>query len=511
MPLRKLCVFLMVLLIVLLACGVAYSKSVVSLRWLNKKVSIGYFKSGKVIYLPFQKLTDLYGGKYKYSKADKTLLSFIGKHKIQVQAGNVIVYVDRNIYSLNQKPVYKDGELWVPIDMLKILGRVFYKIQQVTQKEEVKPQQPEKPQEQKSPETPSGFCGVVGIRSSTHDAFTRIVVELDKLPSFSSSFDRDIDAVNVVLSNVHLNKAISKDVSDGFVKSVRIYVKNDKVYLSVYLVSALPFKVFSLSKPPRVVVDVQHKRSPVEVKSEVSSGTKPSEKRFVPSKRPLIVIDPGHGGKDPGAIGPTGVKEKDITLKVGLLLRKYLLSMGYRVAMTRDKDVFVSLRGRTRIAQKLHADLFISLHCNAAFSRKASGAEVYYMSLPSSRSAMETAIRENKSLGVSGKETKRRMNLLSIILADMRRNAKLNTSARLAEILQKQIKRVKWVYSRKVAQAPFVVLEGFDAIPAVLVEMAFISNPREEKLLSNYTFQKMMARNIAIGIKRFFSLYRGGR
>ncbi len=511
MRFRRFYILVAILLSVAVICGVAFSESVVSLRWLNKKVSIRYFKSGGVVYLPFKKLTDLYGGKYKYSENSKTLMAFIGKHKIQIQSGNVIVYVDRNIYSLNQKPVYKNGDMWVPIDMLKILGRVFYKIQQVSRKEEEKPQQPEqKPREEKPQQAPSGLSNVVGIRSSTHDAFTRIVVEFDNLPSFSSSFDRDIDAVNVVLTNVYLKGGLSKGVNDGFVKNVKIYKKGNKVYLSVYLASALPFKVFSLSTPPRVVVDIQHKQSLVESSSEISSSPK-GTKRFVPSKRPLIVVDPGHGGKDPGAIGPTGVKEKDITLKVGLLLKKYLLSMGYRVAMTRTRDVFVSLRGRRRIAQKLHADLFISIHCNAAFSRKASGAEVYYMSLPSSKSAMETAIRENKSLGVSGKETERRMNLLSIILADMRRNAKLNTSARLAEILQKQIKKIRWVYSRKVAQAPFVVLEGFDAIPAVLVEMAFISNPREEKLLSNYTFQKMMAKNIAIGIKRFFSLYRGGK
>ena len=207
-----------------------------------------------------------------------------------------------------------------------------------------------------------------------------------------------------------------------------------------------------------------------------------------------IVIDPGHGGKDPGAVSQTR-QEKQIVLNLSKTLRDILVKKGYNVRLTRETDVFLPLRKRTQFATKQKADLFISLHTNASISNKAAGIETYYLALASDESARITAMRENAGAEYNMKE-------LDALVGRILKESKSTESRRLAELIQAQLTSGKQVRNRGVKHAPFVVLIG-TKVPAVLVEVGFISNPTEGKKLTTKAYQRQLATSIAKGIEQY--------
>ena len=207
-----------------------------------------------------------------------------------------------------------------------------------------------------------------------------------------------------------------------------------------------------------------------------------------------IVIDPGHGGKDPGAVSQTR-QEKRIVLNLSRTLRDLLVKKGYNVRLTRETDVFLPLRKRTQFATNQKADLFISIHTNASISNKAAGIETYYLALASDESARITAMRENAGAEYNMKE-------LDALVGRILKESKSTESRRLAELIQAQLTSGKQVRNRGVKHAPFVVLIG-TKVPAVLVEVGFISNPTEGKKLTTKAYQRQLATSIAKGIEQY--------
>ena len=207
-----------------------------------------------------------------------------------------------------------------------------------------------------------------------------------------------------------------------------------------------------------------------------------------------IVIDPGHGGKDPGAVSQTR-QEKQIALNLSKTLRDILVKKGYNVRLTRETDVFIPLRKRTQFATNQKADLFISIHANASISNKAVGIETYYLALASDESARITAMRENAGAEYNMKE-------LDALVGRILKESKSTESRRLAEMIQAQLASGKQVKNRGVKHAPFVVLIG-TKVPAVLVEVGFISNPTEGKKLTTKAYQRQLANAIAKGIEQY--------
>ena len=207
-----------------------------------------------------------------------------------------------------------------------------------------------------------------------------------------------------------------------------------------------------------------------------------------------IVIDPGHGGKDPGAVSQTR-QEKQIVLSLSKTLRDILVKKGYNVQLTRETDVFIPLRKRTQFATNQKADLFISIHTNASISNKAAGIETYYLALASDESARRTAMRENAGAEYNMKE-------LDALVGRILKESKSTESRRLAELIQTQLASGKQVKNRGVKHAPFVVLIG-TKVPAVLVEVGFISNPTEGKKLTTKAYQRQLATAIAKGIEQY--------
>ncbi len=221
----------------------------------------------------------------------------------------------------------------------------------------------------------------------------------------------------------------------------------------------------------------------------------------------IIVLDPGHGGFDTGAKGPTGLEEKDVALKVAVRLKGLLEKrLNVTVLLTRDGDYFVPLEERTSFANRNNADLFISIHANAARKNAADGFETYFLGLEATDDdARAVAMYENSVRNIGRGDVKEGDDL-SIILGDMLNTAVLNESSILAEAIQKGFERVVKIENRGVKQAPFIVLMNA-MMPAVLTEIAFISNPAQEKRLKDKAFLDKMAEAIFNSIKAYKRSY----
>ncbi|MDP2172843.1 MAG: N-acetylmuramoyl-L-alanine amidase [Candidatus Cloacimonadaceae bacterium] len=218
----------------------------------------------------------------------------------------------------------------------------------------------------------------------------------------------------------------------------------------------------------------------------------------------VIVLDPGHGGKDPGAVGKGKTREKDINLAVSLKLKQLLeKELGLKVLMTRDDDRFITLAGRTKFANDNRADLFVSVHSNASNNRAARGLETFYLSTALTSDARAVEALENAVVEeYEGRGASQKYDDLAFILSDLSQTEHLENSNNLAIQVQQNMVAGTKGGDRGVKQANFYVLKGA-FMPAVLIELGFISNPDEEKLLANDQYQERLARTIFEGIKRF--------
>jgi len=210
-----------------------------------------------------------------------------------------------------------------------------------------------------------------------------------------------------------------------------------------------------------------------------------------------IIIDAGHGGKDPGAIGYKGIKEKDVTLGIAKFLEQLLREDKYlKVFMTRNSDVFTPLKERTKFANDNNGKLFVSIHCNAVKQKRVSGFETYFLSPARTEKAMKVAAKENAAIKYeSNFNDYKRLTDDDFIILTMVQDNFAKESEKWASIVQDEIDRVSYTENRGVDQAGFYVLIGA-SMPSILVEAGFISNPKEEKLLKSKLYQRKIARAI---------------
>jgi len=219
-----------------------------------------------------------------------------------------------------------------------------------------------------------------------------------------------------------------------------------------------------------------------------------------------IVIDPGHGGKDPGAVGSYGLREKDLVLEVSKILRRELEAEGIKVLLTRDRDVFIPLGRRAAIANNKDADFFVSVHVNAARARRAKGFEAYYLSEASDDSARALAAAENASLKYEEESFDMHTARLDATLWDIELDEQKRESKGLADAICYAVSKKLAVRNRGTKSARFYVLKGV-RMPAVLVELGFISNSKEASSLKSSYYRKKMAEALANGILSYKRRY----
>ena len=302
-------------------------------------------------------------------------------------------------------------------------------------------------------------------------------------------------------------------VMDAFLQDVRAEAtspQGTRIVLNTEAVDS--YRVFSMSDPFRVIIDVRRKTGqedaqPRDRASPPPAAPLPSVARQLGLNVKRIVLDPGHGGKDKGAISPNGVYEKNITLAIAKALKKVLeTTTKCEVILTRTRDKFLSLEERTAIANARKADLFISIHTNAHEDRSLFGTETYFLNLAKDKESARVAAFEN---AVSSKN----VSDLEAILQDLMLSTKINESAQLArQVQQHLISRLKVSYEGikdlGTKQAPFYVLLGAE-MPSILIETAFISNEREESRLKDKIFQEKLAKAISVGIQSYIQQMKG--
>jgi len=339
--------------------------------------------------------------------------------------------------------------------------------------------------------------------------YTRVVIETTTPVNYSENLLAETAnqprRLYIDLENCRVMPELQKaiPIDDGLLRQVRsgqYSATQARVVLDTQSLS--DYKVFSLNDPFRIVIDVRGQRGETET---TAASDNPAESPSLAQQLGLgirrIVLDPGHGGKDCGAIGVGGLKEKDIVLAVAKQVAARLREkLGYEVIMTRDRDIFIPLEERTAIANTREGDLFISIHANAAPTRNVRGIETYILDLAKNNSAMQVAARENAT-------SDSQISDLQSILLDLIQNSKKNESIKLAEYVQEsmvsglKMQKYRDVRDLGVKQAPFVVLVGAQ-MPAILTEIAFVSNPQEASWLKSKQYQSLVANQIVSGISQ---------
>jgi N-acetylmuramoyl-L-alanine amidase len=364
------------------------------------------------------------------------------------------------------------------------------------------------------------------VRFWKSQEYIRFVFDLSKPVEFTSGKLSNPERLFFDLKNTKLAAGLKRvvDANSEYVKGVRLgqFDLNTVRVVFDFSSQSYNFKILNLEDPARLVIDIFGSGQKALNKDEVKAAPEPEidfiepesrQQRFV---RKTVVIDPGHGGHDPGAVGPTGLYEKNVVLDIAIRVNKILKKScpDYAVVLTRETDVFIPLPKRAAIANKLHADLFVSVHANASSNRKARGIETYLLNATTSEEALRTAAREN---GVSFRKMKQNQNEMDVILTSLASQNKRDESLKLAGNIQKTlVTRVSKRYPQTgnhgvgVKGAPFYVLVGAD-MPASLVEVSFISNREEEKLLKTEAYKQMLAQSIADGIHKYFSTQPGPR
>ncbi len=406
-------------------------------------------------------------------------------------------------------------------------------------------------------------ASILAVRVWPAADYTRVTIESDTLLKVQHTFVANPPRLAVDIEGIELNAALRELVGkvrsdDPFITGVRVgQFTATTVRLVLDLRQAVKPQVFALAPVQsgqsqfqhRLVLDLypvteidplealiaerlmadSNKDAIGELLSQDSKPTgvappTPPAKPAAPALKPeappvvdrfvVVALDPGHGGEDPGAIGPNGTREKDVVLQIALRLKERINNtvlktkqgqLPLRAFLTRDADFFLPLHVRVQKAQKVQADLFISLHADAFFTPQARGASVFALSqgAASSAAARWMANKENGADAIGGLNIKVQDKHVQRALLDMSTTAQINDSLKLGNEMLGQIRRVGKLHKPQVEQAGFAVLKAPD-IPSLLVETAFISNPEEEALLNSEAYQVKLTDALLKGIENYF-------
>lgn len=372
-------------------------------------------------------------------------------------------------------------------------------------------------------ERPKGLGDVEQVRTWSYPDYTRVVVELtdgvelDEGALVRLAADRKAkrpERLYVDLPKIWVGRRYvdGVPVGDGLLRAVRL--GQNTLTTSRMVIDLERYenhRMFTLESPHRVVIDVYGKST----RADPAQGTREAQPssakkdgiagrpmRLSMASRPLrtVIIDPGHGGKDPGAVGHGGLLEKDVNLRLAKLLARRLEARAFNVVMTREDDRYINLEERTVIAESAGGDVFVSIHANSSENRKLQGFEIYYLDAGHKRHNLEVAAREN---GVSTKQ----LDSLQRTLSQLRVKEASHQSHSLARFVHADMtsglnSTYRGVQDLGVKTGPFYVL-FMSSMPAILVETGFVSHRQESKRLRNEAYLDTVARQIASGLGHY--------
>lgn len=360
-------------------------------------------------------------------------------------------------------------------------------------------------------DTPACAGLITDVRSWSAPDHSRVVLDLTEPVQYESSFQENPPQFHLEIKGATLfTKKREMKIEDPFLSRISLTdLGGGKVRLILHEKRPLQANISTLKpyldKPHRLVIDL------IDVVQEKKEQEKRQKQREIrPKGIKTVVIDPGHGGEDPGALGPQRTMEKNVVLRVGVKLFHLLNETNeVKAFLTRKGDYFIPLEERAKLAREYGADLFISLHADGSFNPQARGSSIYSLSLSGAtdEAAKILADKENMS-NVLGGAVLRPTTLakdpnLNQILLDLMQNNSMRESLRFAELFLEDMKAVNHLKYSHYRQANFIVLKAPD-IPSVLVETAFITNKEDERLLNTSEFQDKFAKALATSIRKYF-------
>jgi len=354
---------------------------------------------------------------------------------------------------------------------------------------------------------------IYNLRNHIHPTFARIVVDIGKLREYYYSQLASPDRIYVDIYQAKLNPILhgkTEILDNTYLRTIRIAQKNQttvRVVADINSDQIARYHVWHLFDPFRVVIDI-YPKEPAKNKTSIESPkpAKPAKEGYSMARQlglgiGRVVIDPGHGGKDPGCIGKNGLQEKAVVLAVCKELKDILSRYnGLEVVLTRESDIFLPVEDRPVIANQKRADLYISVHANAFPNSKRSGVQTFFLNFSSDPSVTAIAAQENATSTKNISEMKE-------IITKITRNSKIIESKELAVKIQKNLTRTlsseyKYVKDLGVKGGPFWVLIGGE-MPSVLVEISHLSNSREAERLKSPKYRRLVAQGIFNGIKEY--------
>ena len=383
------------------------------------------------------------------------------------------------------------------------------------------------PWAQESPVSP--LAKVINIRLGAHLDKTRLVMDMNKETQFRAFYLADPYRLVLDLPKVSFEiKTSSLKKVVGGVSGYRFGLfDNETSRIVIDLVSPMIIKEFfhlrsNVKGLTRLVIDLQstsRKKFQTEAVNSITNALK--ERSFVPSlkqkippvsssmklgDKKIIIIDPGHGGVDPGAIGHAGTYEKHVVLSAAKIFKQVIeQSPSYKVVLTRTRDQFLTLRDRISRSKLSGADFFISIHADSIANKSVRGATIYTLSeTASDKEAAQLAERENKADIISGVDLSDETKEVTDILIDLAQRETMNQAAKFAGILVPELLKVIKTHKRPHKFAGFAVLKAPD-VPSILLEMGYLSNVNDERLLRQDGFVRKIARSIKIGLDKYFA------
>jgi N-acetylmuramoyl-L-alanine amidase len=340
---------------------------------------------------------------------------------------------------------------------------------------------------------PSAAPALEELRFRSYPSFTRVVLETTAPVSYRVETDLGGRDARIRVNGL-VGNARKVDIRDGFVEEVRLErARSDAVVRVIFDGAAGELRPSTLADPHRLVLDFMR-----------PAGTTERGGRGTTTPLRLMVLDAGHGGHDPGATGPTGLMEKELVLDVTRRVAKLVVDqLAIKVMLSRDGDHFVTLRDRTSHANRAQADVFVSIHANAHREAASEGVETYFLSSEATdNAARQVAALENSVVQLEKPAARGRVDVVKTILWDLAQSEFQEESSRLAEVVQDSMTKSLRIPSRGVKQAGFYVLGGA-AMPAILIEIGFVTNPKEERKLRDHRYRDDIARAITAGLAEY--------
>jgi N-acetylmuramoyl-L-alanine amidase len=374
---------------------------------------------------------------------------------------------------------------------------------------------------------PDNRTEIVNLRYYTHPAFTRIVLDIGKLREYTWGELQQPGRIYLDVLQAKLNPILdgqSYPVKTDYLSQIVVFQKTAstaRVVVDVDFLKVKSYRAYHLFDPFRIVIDIYPRQAPDApgIRTQPGPGTEAKPQGGLPVKPPdplpsgysmarqlglgvrTIVLDPGHGGSDPGCIGKSGLEEKVITLDVSMALKKMLFEKaGLNVILARESDIMVPLESRPVIANQKRADLFVSIHVNAHRDRKREGVETFFLNFSPDPAVVELAARENAT-------SAKNIGQMKDIIQKIAQNSKADESRDLAERIQRNLLRSLSAANPKVKDlgvrgAPFWVLIGSE-MPSVLVEISHLSNSSEEARLKTAKYRELAVQGIYNGIMEY--------